>query len=100
MRITTLAVAFGAALLLSLHGASPSFAKGHDNGFGGGRTGIGAGDLPAGAVASGVRNDGGMGSSTSYGSTVRDQAQSGMRDNSTEAQTKDGSHPSNTDLAK
>ncbi len=77
--VTTSAVALGAALLLGLAGTSPSFAKGHDHGFGLGL----AGPDTAGKVDEGVTNRGG--GDNQYGTReggVRDQAQSGTRDNS------------------
>jgi hypothetical protein len=96
MRILTTSAALSAALLLSLAGTSPSFAKGHNNGFGAGA----AGPATAGKVDNDQSNNvgstfGGGGSATSYG--IRDQveeAQSGGRGNSGNAQTRDGD-PSN-----
>ncbi len=83
--VTTSAVALGAALLLGLAGTSPSFAKGHDQGFGN-QT---AGPATAGQVDNGVSNRGGGGRDSSYGANdVSPDARSGAdtRDRSDEGQ--------------
>jgi type 1 fimbria pilin len=95
MRILTTSAALSAALLLSVASASPSFAKGHNNGFGGQATGS-----LSGQVDDGQKNLTG-GREGSYG--IRDQlvdVEAFKNDefkgggNSGAAQTRDGSHPS------
>ncbi len=58
--ITTSAVAFGAALLLGLAGASPSFAKSHDQGVNGsGNPGRAGGNTAAGSTVEAAQSLGG-----------------------------------------
>lgn len=76
--VTTSAVALGAALLLGLAGTSPSFAKGHDQGFGAGLAGQA---ISGGAVADQVSRGGTKTGETGiYGSVVSDRAQAGGDD--------------------
>jgi hypothetical protein len=95
-KLTTSAAALGAALLLGLAGASPSFAKGHNNGFGLGA----AGPATAGKVDDGQKNTTG-GREGSYGirdqvPEVRENQMLGIHGNSDNAQMRgEGSgHPS------
>jgi hypothetical protein len=86
-----------------LAGASPSLAKGHNNGFGAGA----AGPATAGQVDNGQSNNagstfGGGGSATSYGQRdqvpdVRADQAAGIHGNSANAQDKsaESGHPSN-----
>jgi hypothetical protein len=104
MRILTTSAALSAALLLSLTSASPSFAKGHNNGFGAGAQGSLSGQVDDGQKNSQPTREsvGGPGmSGTSYGRAdtlleVEANKALGIHGNSDNAQTRgDGSgHPS------
>jgi hypothetical protein len=87
-RLTTSALAVGTALLLGLAGASPSLAKGHSQGVGGGgATGPGTGERTSGTQSNSpdaamARGDdvGGPGrSGTSYGQVDASNAEDGGR---------------------
>lgn len=87
-----LAIAAAAAALTALS-ISPSFAKGHDQGFGN----RSAGPMTAGKVDDTQSNRDGTGSESSYGKTDASlEAKDGTQDNSERARDRDNaSHPSN-----
>ena len=87
LKITT---ALGFALAVGLSATSLSFAKGHDQGFGGGPA------VP-GTVDDGQTNRDGNGSATSYGKNDASlEAKAGEQDRSEAARDRaDSGHPSN-----
>ncbi len=101
MRILTTSAALGSALLLALAGASPSFAKAHNNGFGAMSTGAATPSDFNGGVLGGAQRSEGGGSAGSYGQRdqvpeVRADQAAGIHGNSMNAQDRGtgSGHPS------